>query len=353
MSDPLPPSPSSGTPAPGLPPAILDAAALHLARRDRGATPAEDAAFAAWLAADPRHRAAAARLSAAWASLDALRDSPAAPDQAPASAPLPFPTPARSARLWPWLAAACLALCFGLLAVKHLPAPPPLAFSTPVGASATHLLPDGTRLRLNTDSALELAFTPSERRARLTRGEACFEVTPDPARPFVVEIDSARVRVLGTVFNLRRHPDHVDLVVAEGRVQAALGPAADTPAPAAHATLGPGDHATLALAPSAPHDTIRVEPLDAAALARALAWRDGRLVFSATPLSEALREFGRHHPVRLEISDPDLAGLLIGGAYSSTDLEGFLALLQAGFGVRVERPAPDHVRLYRAAPASP
>ena len=76
---------------------------------------------------------------------------------------------------------------------------------------------DGSTLTLNTGSTVSVRITGSERRVRLTRGEAFFDVAHDPAKPFVVITDHGEVRVLGTSFGVRQMPAYADVSVAEGR----------------------------------------------------------------------------------------------------------------------------------------
>lgn len=344
MSHDAPLHPENGL-APSLPDARWAEAAAHLARRDRGATPAEEADFARWLAEDAPRREAADHLSRVWIALDALRDPTANLAAPPSPAARQTAAPVSRPIFRPWMAmAAGVTLMFGVAAHLLLRPARPEIVATAVGSISTSILPDGTRARLNTDSELAVDFARDERRVRLLRGEACFEVVHDAARPFTVEADGVRVRVVGTVFNLRLRDDRVELVVAEGRV------AVDTDASDATdlAMVSAGQRAELA--PGLPENTggVRISSLDTDGLARALAWREGRIVFSGTPLSEALAEFSRHHAVRLELADAELGGLLLGGAFEAADLDGFLDLLETGFGVRVERLAADRARLSRA-----
>lgn len=80
-------------------------------------------------------------------------------------------------------------------------------------------LPDGSRVRLNTATRLRTVITPTLRSVWLDEGEAYFEITHDPKRPFEVIAGSQRVRVLGTTFSVRREPNGLRVSVLEGRVQ--------------------------------------------------------------------------------------------------------------------------------------
>lgn len=100
--------------------------------------------------------------------------------------------------------------------------PPPYnTFSTPKGHSHRLILPDGTRVWLNTASAIRfpVAFTGSERTVTLV-GEAYFEVAHDPSKPFHVLANGSTIQVLGTHFNVSAYADDARVVTTllEGAV---------------------------------------------------------------------------------------------------------------------------------------
>ena len=74
----------------------------------------------------------------------------------------------------------------------------------PRGAEFCLSLADGSRVWLNSDSRLTypVAFSKDSREVKL-EGEAYFEVTQNRHKPFTVQSDAIRVRVLGTTFNLK------------------------------------------------------------------------------------------------------------------------------------------------------
>ncbi|MDP1051476.1 FecR family protein, partial [Klebsiella quasipneumoniae] len=74
-------------------------------------------------------------------------------------------------------------------------------------------LSDGTRLDLNSDSAVGLRFSATERRIRLIRGEILLTSGHDPHRPLIVETAAGDVQALGTRFAVRELNDgsRVDL----------------------------------------------------------------------------------------------------------------------------------------------
>jgi len=71
--------------------------------------------------------------------------------------------------------------------------------------------------------------------------------------------------------------------------------------------------------------------------ARTLAWRERRLVFADTPLSEVVAEFNRYLKHQLIIADPELGRRKFGGTFHPERSDTLVALLEQSFGVVVER----------------
>jgi transmembrane sensor len=151
--------------------------------------------FRAWRR-DAANAAAYAQIEATWDTAAALSADPEIAALTAATLRRRPPRAAAATRRprWPLglLAAGAMgvaAVAGGLAVVGH-------PYSTGVGEQRLVVLADGSRVRLNTDSAIRVRYGPAERRLRLTRGEAFFEVAHNPDRPFVVEADGARVTAL-------------------------------------------------------------------------------------------------------------------------------------------------------------
>lgn len=97
--------------------------------------------------------------------------------------------------------------------------------STPNGGEYQIILPDGTKVWLNSASSLSfpVEFSEKDRKVNLLYGEAYFEVTQNKDKPFKVEVNGAEIRVLGTHFNVSAYADEPDVTTTllEGSVQIA------------------------------------------------------------------------------------------------------------------------------------
>jgi transmembrane sensor len=201
------------------------------------------------------------------------------------------------------------------------------SYRTEIGGHETVPLKDGTRIELNTDTRLRTAVDAHARRVWLDRGEAYFEVSHDPSRPFVVDAGSRKVTVLGTRFSIRRDGDRVTVAVVEGRVR--VDPTRPSPG-AAREVITAGDMA-VAQGPS-----ILVAPRSTERVASALSWRRGMLTFDQATLAEAAAEFNRYNTRTLVITDPVAAKIRVGGAFEADNVQAFARLLHSAYGLRVQ-----------------
>ncbi|MBP2231840.1 transmembrane sensor [Azospirillum agricola] len=287
-------------------------------------------ACAAWCAADPRNARAWDLAQGMWASplfTDALAaaalPSTAPPNTAPAPEP-PAIMPADAARVPPsgrfqsrsrphrparrqaarvaaWAAAVLVAV--GLGWASDLPLRLRADHRTATGAQERVVLADGSRVLMDTGTALATDIAGAERRTRLLRGAAFFEVTPDPTRPFRVAAGPAVVTVVGTAFAVRYLDDRVTVTVRHGTVDVAR------PGDPAVRLRAGEEVAVTASAIGLPH------PTD---LTAALGWVDGRLVFEDRPLGEVLGELDRYHRGLIVVPD-SLAARRITGNYRLDD----------------------------------
>jgi ferric-dicitrate binding protein FerR (iron transport regulator) len=84
---------------------------------------------------------------------------------------------------------------------------------------ATYTLPDGSLVTLNKYASISYPhnFKGNTRTVQLT-GEAFFDVTADPAKPFIINVDDVQVKVVGTSFNVKNTSLQTEVVVESGVV---------------------------------------------------------------------------------------------------------------------------------------
>lgn len=360
---------------------VAEQAASWFARHRSGDWDADDeSAFTDWLRRDPVHAEAWARQQQLWARLDAVRDDPRV--LAMREAALQRAEQAQSGRHRGWRLAAIAAgiAVVGLVAwqvplrpgvtgevarVASAPAEASRASAlvhdatTRVGERSEQVLADGSRVTLNTDSAIHVDFAGRERRVTLLRGEAFFEVAKDPTRPFIVAAASRRVIAVGTAFAVRMQAQQLRVTLLEGRVRVTGAAITPAPATAARSAARParGDAASGALAPielepgsaliADGDGAARVEHLDAGL---ATSWRTGRLVFDNQPLADVVAEMNRYSVQRLEIATSALAQRRVSGVFEATGGAAFAAALETYGIARATRTSPTTLLLTDGKP---
>jgi transmembrane sensor len=208
-------------------------------------------------------------------------------------------------------------------------------FETGVGGREKMELADGSTVDLNTDTELNVRISGSRRDIMLARGEALFHVAHDSNRPFYVTAGGTVVRAVGTEFSVRiRDPEHVDVLVAEGRVAVgAPGTEANFENPSLLATA---PKVSAGEAASVQRNSVAVRRIPANDLTRKLAWTAGHLAFHGETLDYAVQEFNRYNQRQITIADPSIMHLQVGGIFLTTDPDSFIAALQHSFGFQVQ-----------------
>lgn len=332
--------------------AIADAAALWLAEREEGFTPARAREFEVWHRADPRHQAAFAQMLAAEALLQKLPEarSRLADDTV---SPRLATRPVSAWRHWRTMAAAAALVLAGLAwwpATRPV-APEPLSFATTAGGYQSFRLADGSIMELNADSEAFVLMGAQERRVSLRRGEAHFRVVREAARPFVVAAAGVQVRAVGTAFNVRLAGADVAVLVTEGKVQVdpAPGTSESGPDTGTRALLGALERTVVpAPAVGATPARLRVEQVSAEVVREALSWQERQLVFQETPLREVVAQFNRHNLVQLKIGDADLAARPVGGTFAADNVGVFVRLFEETGDIVAEHRGEREIVLRRA-----
>jgi transmembrane sensor len=204
-------------------------------------------------------------------------------------------------------------------------------YHTAVGEQRTLTLADGTRLTLNTDSAINVDFNDMERRVKLVSGEIFVATARDSragvargaqtaGRPFLVETAQGQLRALGTRFLVRQQMTSSRLAVFEGAVEISPRNASDRPR-----VLQAGQDASFT------HTKITL-PQPASEFDAA--WTDGMIVASGMRLADFLAELNRYRPGRLSC-DPALADLRVSGTYPLADTDKILESLHTTLPLEV------------------
>lgn len=187
-------------------------------------------------------------------------------------------------------------------------------YATRVGEQSVVTLDDGSRVALDTDTALSVRYTHDRRHVELDHGQAYFTVAHDTTRPFVVDADDTGVRATGTQFDVRRTGEGVDVTLVEGSVEV-------TPPSRPATRLAAGQQFSFRK-----DGDPQVRAVD---IGSVTAWRQGRIVLEDATLGDAIAEINRYarKPVRLDAQS--LASERIGGSFATGDVDAFVAAVTA------------------------
>lgn len=231
----------------------------------------------------------------------------------------------------------CGVLTYQYLAVQH--------YATRIGEQRDVLLADGSRITLNTNTAVSVRYSKDRRYLVLEHGEALFSVAHNAARPFDVAAAGTLTRALGTEFNVDMRGAKVTVSVLEGAVQ--VSTPAEPAAGESHsgsASTGLTHAAAVAKGQALefrPKEQVLVQ--EEADLSRIDAWRTRRLEFSNTRLAEAVEEFNRYSSTQVVIGTQGLAERRVSGVFRIGDTEGFLYSLREALSIEAHESAGEVV----------
>jgi len=323
----------------------------------------ESVRFMAWLQASPVHVEEYLRIAALAPDLETAAKTYATPREIllararaePAGivsfdrvglGQAPAPTRRRRSGVWPLAAAATLAAAavatawsmrdgerFGL----------PRTYSTVRGEQRIQRLPDGSVLHLNTETAVTVRYSRSERLVSLDRGQALFEVAHQDKRRLRVQTDRGGVVAAGTQFDVYRKPGPTTVTVVEGSVEVYRGGAPPLAGAEPWVSLNSGDQVDVG---------DRIGALRHVDVRAAVAWLQRQIAFQDEPLGEVAAEFNRYGPITVEIDAESLRALPISGIVDAYDTDSFAAYLATLNGVIVQK-TPTRIRVLTQASLEP
>ncbi len=304
-----------------------------------------------WMSRSVSHRLELIRIARFWRDADILTELAAGIESERRKR--------RRPRRWTILmTAACASICSLLLAycsLGQLTSTDTRTYVTRIGEQRVIFLPDGSSIKLNTNSEARVSYSRRARTVRLARGEALFNVTPDPERPFEVYAANSVARAVGTAFAVRLEGRRVDVTVERGVVDVVeIGSGTPiTGQTSAEVSASDSPHTLLRAGEIANLDTgsgrVEVHRVAEFELRLRMAWEEGCLAFSGEPLSEVVAELNRYSTTQLVVGDPKLAALTIGGRFKIGDQQAVLNLLRTTFGIAALQGNDGTIRLQSEA----
>lgn len=282
--------PGAASPADPSPHAAAGRWLARLRADDR--TLADEHAFRQWLARDPANAAHFERVSAVWDYGGGV-----APVRSRADA---YPPMLARRQV---LAGIGALVAIGGVSLVGWDQAYAGTYRTAVGEQRRLTLDDGSRLTLDTDTALRMRFAGGERRLSLARGRVAIDVAADQ-RPFRIDAGPHGFTASTGSFDVRRDGDALVAITAvTGQLGLMEGGRARR--------LARGERARFAARAPA--------RLDRPDLDDTLAWQSGRAAFHDDPLEAVAAEMNRYSETKLVIADARVAALRVSGVYRVGD----------------------------------
>ncbi|MBO0321644.1 FecR domain-containing protein [Muricauda sp. CAU 1633] len=195
------------------------------------------------------------------------------------------------------------------------PAPTPIVEivkTTEWGKKMSLTLPDGTQVKLNSGSTITFPerFEDNTREVELS-GEAFFNVTKNPDKPFIIKSNEVQTTVLGTSFNINTYPDNhqIAVTVATGKVKVA---SMDS-----EVLLGPNEQGVFDKATK----QISKEQINIASF---LHWKNGVLHFEDATLSSVMKSLEQWYGVTFVFENENFGNCHLTASYDNEMLSAVL-----------------------------
>jgi ferric-dicitrate binding protein FerR (iron transport regulator) len=203
-------------------------------------------------------------------------------------------------------------------------------------------LADGSHIYLNNTSTIKYPqkFGKNLRDVYFW-GEAFFEIAHDPSKPFIIEAGEARVKVLGTSFNLKAYPesDRIEVVVNSGKVLFYHADKADRIL--GEVTLVKGEKGVFFKKPGKIVKLLNDEP-------NYLSWKTGVLVFNDTSLDKVLAAIANKYGIRFSLREENLSKLRLTATFDNESLDAMLEVLELVHNLQFINNGNDYLVVRKA-----
>lgn len=189
--------------------------------------------------------------------------------------------------------------------------------TTNEGEKSHVLLPDSTRIFLNSGSKLEYngLYNINERVVKLS-GEAYFDVHTNPEKPFVVQIAHMSIVATGTHFNILSYSneDRVETTLEEGKVSIHIK---------GHESINLKSGEQVVYFNKSGKVEIKEVPTGTYT-----SWKENKLRFINTPFEETLRKIARKYNVTFEYTSKDLLNLKYTATFIDESVDDVMQMLE-------------------------
>lgn len=212
-----------------------------------------------------------------------------------------------------------------------------VAISSGKGVRKEIVLPDGTLVRLNSDSKLsyDMDMQIHDQRNVTVIGEAFFIVAHDKERPFVVKTNKVSIKVLGTEFNVRDYPGdrESETTLIKGSIELSVNGRSDQ-----KFILKPSEKFALVekkekQADKNSNSVLMIENISLVKLGdqeyiQETSWTENKLLFQNESFEDLIPKLERWYNVRIILTEPTIKSYRFTGIFIDENINQALEAMQ-------------------------
>ncbi|WP_418179644.1 FecR family protein [Aliarcobacter lanthieri] len=201
------------------------------------------------------------------------------------------------------------------------------SYHTAFNTVKNDLLPDGTKISVDTNTKLSVSYFNNRRKVLLENGQAFFEVAKDENKPFIIDSGKTKIEVVGTKFEVRNLDNITTVNVKEGAVKVSFDTSTIRPNKDI-SILKQGDKVIIS-------DIGVLQYIGKTPLEEIAPWKHDEIIFSKTTLKEAFKSFSRYQNLEIDFKNKKFEDKLFSGKFNTLEVDRFIFAIQKIYPIKV------------------
>lgn len=201
------------------------------------------------------------------------------------------------------------------------------SYHTAFNTVKNDLLPDGTKISVDTNTKLSVSYFNNRRKVLLENGQAFFEVAKDEHKPFIIDSGKTKIEVVGTKFEVRNLDNITTVNVKEGAVKVSFDTSTIRPNKDI-SILKQGDKVIIS-------DIGVLQYIGKTPLEEIAPWKHDEIIFSKTTLKEAFKSFSRYQNLEIDFKNKKFEDKLFSGKFNTLEVDRFIFAIQKIYPIKV------------------
>ncbi|MDN5095502.1 FecR family protein [Aliarcobacter butzleri] len=200
-------------------------------------------------------------------------------------------------------------------------------YKTQFSSLKQEILPDGSKLSIDTKSNLQIEYFKDKRKVFLENGQVLFEVAKDKSRAFIITSGKTSIEVVGTKFEVKNLEHITTVSVEEGVVKVSFN----------NHTLLPNQDISLLKKGEkiVISDLGKITYLGKTDIEEIAPWRNDELIFRKITLKEAFDTFSRYQDLKVEFQNKNFENKLFSGKFNTLEIDKFLFAIQKIYPIKI------------------